>query len=381
MPDDRPTAAPTGAGQGRVERRWPPSRTPATAVTDCPSRCPRRDRPAPPVTCSAVSARTSSQAVTPDGMALTAFGRTSTLPTVARASCRRAAARTAHDRAAARASGRRGRPAGWCRRGRPGRRGRPASGRAAGSCRRRRPTAGPTRSTSPRPCSMCSSTKAPTRRSGLVVTAERAPGRAPARGHRLRVASRRPRRAGRAPCPGRGDPGEQPRSGAGQPEPGPLLVDEADDAERPGRRDPRARSRSTAASAEATPSGPSNAPPSGTESRWLPVTTPGRTGRHASGSPHHAHWLPQRSVVTSRPRAGAGGREPLAERGVLRGEREPPVPAGARVPSDLRDLGQQGGDAGHRGRAVDDTAAAPPRPPASARGRPLGAATSLGPRS
>ena len=38
---------------------------------------------------------------------------------------------------------------------------------------------------------------------------------------------------------------------------------------------PSARSASIAASADTTPSGPSNAPPSGTESRWLPATMPG----------------------------------------------------------------------------------------------------------
>src|SRR5262249_47864731 len=46
-------------------------------------------------------------------------------------------------------------------------------------------------------------------------------------------------------------------------------------------RQPRSRSRSTAANAETMPSGPSKGPPSGTESRWLPVTTalaPGGAG-------------------------------------------------------------------------------------------------------
>ena len=65
---------------------------------------------------------------------------------------------------------------------------------------------------------------------------------------------------------------------------------------------PRSRSRSTAANPPTTPSGPSNAPPSGTESRWLPVTTPGPS---ASGSPHHAHWLPLRSTTRSSPRRAA----------------------------------------------------------------------------
>jgi hypothetical protein len=58
-----------------------------------------------------------------------------------------------------------------------------------------------------------------------------------------------------------------------------------------------------AARAPTTPSGPSNAPPSGTESRCDPMTTPeSPAATAASGSPHQAHWLPIRSVVTSRPR-------------------------------------------------------------------------------
>ena len=62
-----------------------------------------------------------------------------------------------------RASGRRGRPAGSCPRGRPARPGRCASGRA-GRWPCRPPTARP-RSTSARPCSTCSSTNVPIRRS------------------------------------------------------------------------------------------------------------------------------------------------------------------------------------------------------------------------
>ena len=62
-----------------------------------------------------------------------------------------------------------------------------------------------------------------------------------------------------------------------------------------------ARSRSRAAKADTTPRGPSKAPPCRTESRWLPVTTPGR----AEGSPHQAHRLPLRSSLRSRPRLAA----------------------------------------------------------------------------
>jgi hypothetical protein len=42
------------------------------------------------------------------------------------------------------------------------------------------------------------------------------------------------------------------------------------------RQDAPAVAGSRAASALTIPSGPSNAPPSGTESRWLPITNPGR---------------------------------------------------------------------------------------------------------
>jgi len=53
---------------------------------------------------------------------------------------------------------------------------------------------------------------------------------------------------------------------------------------------PLFRNASTVASALTTPSGPSKAPPSGTESRWEPMTTPGRPARTAaSGSPHQPH--------------------------------------------------------------------------------------------
>ena len=62
-------------------------------------------------------------------------------------------------------------------------------------------------------------------------------------------------------------------------------------------------SSATAASADATPSAPSYPPPSGTESRWLPVTT--ASCRAASREPHQAHRLPLRSCSTVRPRRSA----------------------------------------------------------------------------
>ena len=58
------------------------------------------------------------------------------------------------------------------------------------------------------------------------------------------------------------------------------------------------------------------------------MTTPGSpAATAASGSPHQAHWLPIRSVVRSRPAAGALPREPLAQVVVLAGPREPAVAA------------------------------------------------------
>jgi len=87
---------------------------------------------------------------------------------------------------------------------------------------------------------------------------------------------------------------------------------------RPGR-NPRSRSRSTAANADTTPSGPSYAPPSSTESRCDPVTTAGREGPRAGGREscvpaagssgtemsHQATTLPKASDSRRRERASA----------------------------------------------------------------------------
>ncbi len=63
---------------------------------------------------------------------------------------------------------------------------------------------------------------------------------------------------------------------------------------------PSAWSRATADSADATPSGPSSAPPPGTESRWLPtaIVPPPR-------APQYAQMLPFRSGSTVSPSAAA----------------------------------------------------------------------------
>ncbi len=74
---------------------------------------------------------------------------------------------------------------------------------------------------------------------------------------------------------------------------------------------PLARSRSTAASEETTPSGPSYAPPSRTESRCEPISTASAvvSTRSTDGGPatdaglHHAIRFPFPSASTERPRA------------------------------------------------------------------------------
>ena len=61
-----------------------------------------------------------------------------------------------------------------------------------------------------------------------------------------------------------------------------------------------------AANPDTTPSGPSNAPPSGTESRWLPVTTAGCPS--VPGGSHQAHRFPFLSVSARSPRSPAAAR-------------------------------------------------------------------------
>ena len=68
---------------------------------------------------------------------------------------------------------------------------------------------------------------------------------------------------------------------------------------------PRSRTMSMAAKADTTPSGPSNAPPSGTESRCEPVTNASVGSPDQPGGIHHAHRLPLRSSSTSMPRWAA----------------------------------------------------------------------------
>ena len=136
------------------------------------------------------------------------------------------------------------------------------------------------RSTRSRPCSTCSSTKVPTRSS------ESSPSRRVEAGVGDRVgeedavavaqlARLRPTSSRRSPA---ASPGRRGRSASPPPRrrpPTPIG--------RAGSK-PRSRSRSIAASADTTPSGPSYAPPSRTESRCEPVRTP-RPGRRRGRPP------------------------------------------------------------------------------------------------
>ncbi len=124
---------------------------------------------------------------------------------------------------------------------------------------------GRSRSTSPRPCSTCNSTNTAIRAnasgSGTSRNGSSPPRTAmPQRCFRRRRSTHGPIRIDGA--------GEQSRSQAGDTEPGALLFREHHDRERSRPSASRERSTSNATSADATPSGPSKAPPPGTESRW-----------------------------------------------------------------------------------------------------------------
>ena len=199
----------------------------------------------PPPTTARTSAssapRASSQARTRDGIALVPLGATSPgrwwRPRRGRWRPRGRPAR----RRPAGASGRRGPPAGWCRRGWPRRRGRAATARAA-RCRGRRrprrprrPGRGPARRAARRRCR----SGAASRRRGPSCS-----GSCPAA--RIASASVVPSASVQPPGPvGVEGAGEQPRPGAGDAEPGALLVGEADHrrAAAPGRRPARAAGR------------------------------------------------------------------------------------------------------------------------------------------
>ena len=123
-------------------------------------------------------------------------------------------------------------------------------------------------------------------------------------------------------------------------------------------------------SADTTPSGPSNAPPSGTESRWLPVTTPGRRVRVAPPRPLVAgavlgHVQAARRAspanhsrrVRSSPSRRTGGSRP-----------SPARPTGAGPPTCRAKVTRQPSRIGHAHAAL----ASRPRRPARSRRRRAG---------
>ena len=237
-------------------------------------------------TASSSAPRASSQPVTRLAMALTPPGSTRTLPTVATQPCR------VGGRAGGEDERRRAEhgvlavvePGGAGVVGLAGDVEPPAAVRPDVAAD---PHGGPawSRSTSARPCSTCSSTKAPTRRKRLVVGGRAVAGSRPA----ARIASAivvpsasrsaRARSAGSAPVitrePAQATPNRAPSSSpklatpSGTPRREPAVAQRVDGGE----------------GADTTPSGPSNAPPSGTESRCDPSDHARRPPRPRPGHP------------------------------------------------------------------------------------------------
>ena len=326
--------------QRRRRRRPRPRPTRRSPPADVPSRSARLRAPAavivvdqaPPARRRSAQ-RASSHAVTRDGTALVPLGadveppERRPLPREPAPACWRPARSSRRS-----ASGRAGPPSGSCpawfglageveavppvrpdparhadRRAR-GRRGRGPARRAAPRSTRRRPAAArpasSPRRARPRPARPAADTPSRSRSSRAVDQARsrRSPAATP--GRPARTASPPPRRT------------PTPRSAARA-------------------RTPASRSRSTAASAETTPSGPSYAPPSSTESRCEPVSTPGPSRRAAS---HQATGCRRR-----RPRRRARGAvalldEPRPQLALGRGERLPEVAAGRRRPPHRREV-------------------------------------------
>ena len=161
-------------------------------------------------------------------------------------------------------------------------------------------------------------------------------GPSPARRQRVRqrhpvaVAQRRappPRPSRRWPAASRGRPA---RSASPPPRRTPTPRPAA-----PARTRARAAGR-RAASAETTPSGPSYAPPSSTESRCEPVSTP---GPEAPGGAHQADHVADAVGLDRSPRAAPARRTTRAARSPPRSERLPEVAAGRRRPPDRREVG------------------------------------------
>ena len=276
-----PASCPAPRGQPRrvVEYRRAPVAQRRCRTGSPGSRTPRGRRG--PATASATRARTapasapraSSQAKYPRRDRVDAVGLDGTLPQVAtHAVLAGEFPRPARRPRRSRASGRAGRPGGWCPRGWPRRRTPSASARAA---RSPVPTAtGPAEVGQPAALLDVQLDEAPDPAQRLVVASDVrgvVPGGRHRLGHRRPVTVAQPPRAVR-----RQSAGDDPRPRAGDAEPRALLVAEVDDSDRPGRPQSGCAQRIDRAAAPlTTPSGPSKAPPSGTESRCEPMTTPG----------------------------------------------------------------------------------------------------------
>ena len=295
-------------GQVRVERglRGPGLSGQPTAVEPVGDR--RRAARPSRVDVDSSAPRASSQAVTAHGMALTPPGST-------HEPCPRWPGSRVRSAAARAASTRRAQPSiASCRSASavvpawlasPGKSSRH---RPCGQMSVPTPTGWP-RSIRPRPCSTCSSTKLPIRRS-VSGSGPIRPGRRPARRAAPRpcvipsasVSAQRPVGGQRA--------GDHPRAGAGDAEPGALLVDEVDHPDRPAGPNPRSRS------AIDRGEGADHAQRA-VERAAVGHAVQVRAGDHArarwSGSPHQAHWLPIRSSTRSSPRAARLAGEPLAQ--------------------------------------------------------------------
>ena len=353
----------TGVKDSRTTSRSTPSRVGVLAGGLLDRR--RRRRPGS----SWSAARESSQPRTREGMALTPFGSTAILPKVARAPASRASRRAASTVSAYVSIGSRrsvepggARVVGLAAEVEPPAAVRPDGGGDADRGRRTGRGRGPARRGVRR-----------RRRCGRAVRGRgrwrrgRSRRASMACGRRDAVAVAQPVRLLGGQLPG-GEPGAD----AGEPEAGALLVAEVDDGERPARTPLRcARSSSSAAKEETTPSGPSKAPPSGTESRCEPVTTasPGERGRRARptgcrcGPPRRRARGPRPAPGTRpgsrrrrRSRRSGGSRR---RRGRGRGAAAPPTSRGTRRRS--------------RGAVRPSSALAHRHPHARARRRPLGA--------
>ncbi len=173
------------------------------------------------------------------------------------------------------------------------------------------------------PCSTCSSTKAP-RLASSPGSGPMPPGSSPAAVIALARLTPPPSRRSRAAAGSTAPVSSRLPRQARPNRPPSSSVNAATTTGRAGTK-PRSRSRSIAAKADTTPSGPSKAPPSGTESRWLPVAI---AGCGDPGQSHHAHRLPLRSQLVRRPRCTAWSlnhARQAASASVQENRRYPPV--------------------------------------------------------